>query len=1106
MKTRILHWCWLGLEGVALGAALCVGFALVVFFRVAHAPLSLDALSGHVESLLEARLPEGFDVAIDGLSLQSGRGRDGAEIVVEGLAIDDPSGDPAVRAARAAVRLSMKDLIARKPDPVVVALYGAEVRIIRDESGALSVGAGGSIAMPGRSADEPDTTFRDILIASSLETLVIEDASLSFEDRRSNRTIMAPGVRADVRRDGAGVRADWSGVLKTPSGDAPFSGRTQSIGDGQGTRVTFRIDDAPSSEALAVLFGAPAERVLQAPVSFAVELDVGPDGRINDGAVRASLGAGEAYFVDRPIAVESGALVASFNAPDGSLAIQTLEVMAGENEVRLAGDVGIRARADRALPEAISFDLAVDVLSIDTLGRLVEPLRLTESHFTGGYDVDSGVLDLSRFEAGLLGGRAAGTAGLDFDRDAEEPGSVGATVDLKLDGVFKPDDAIKLWPTIGDTQARDWVKINILDGDIRNVRVKVDLPAGAIGEDKIIPDKAIYLTFDFANGVATPDEGLPAISEIAGSGVLRGNSFRLTAPKARLGGINLRKGDVHITRFRPQGGEGIYRAEGDGDVVEILQVLDSEPLQLMTQAELDPKDFGGRVEGYVEFRQPMRPDATEEDIRYTVKGRVIDGSLQDVWQGAPVTDVNGVIDVDFEGLVLKGSSQLLGAEVDVVFEQAFAEDNATTKITTTGSADPGVGDLFGLATRVFVDGPIRFRSVGEGVDGEILKLHVDADLTDTRFFAPGYLWRKPAGQAASGVLDLDLNGDNIEITNFTLLSDDVHVEATVSLDEFGAVLAGSAPVLKVGDLIDGTLDASRDPRTGRMRAHFVGERVSVGPVIAYLMENPPEEDQTLGSGFHLTTEVDVAELRLGVEFRNAKMDIIHDGKILYYAQIDGVFGGTGEAATASVSVPNEQGIQTISSYSTDAGSYVAGIFEQPFTKGGTIDVFGTMFEDGPGPPDIEGDVLIKDIAVIDAPIVAQIFSAGSLSALDQLLGGGGIAIRTASGRFRLDNGKMTIINAEAYGPAVGISAWGDIDFLNDKVGLYGAVSPLYGVNSVLGRLPGIGGLFVSRKGEGVVAVQYAITGSISYQTVVVNPLSALTPGAMRRIFEPPPQP
>ena len=71
------------------------------------------------------------------------------------------------------------------------------------------------------------------------------------------------------------------------------------------------------------------------------------------------------------------------------------------------------------------------------------------------------------------------------------------------------------------------------------------------------------------------------------------------------------------------------------------------------------------------------------------------------------------------------------------------------------------------------------------------------------------------------------------------------------------------------------------------------------------------------------------------------------------------------------------------------------------------------------------------------------------------------------------------------------------------IDLNGVLVPSFGVNSVLGGVPIIGDLIVGREGEGIFSITYSVTGTLEKAQVAVNPLSAVTPGILRRIFENP---
>ena len=88
----------------------------------------------------------------------------------------------------------------------------------------------------------------------------------------------------------------------------------------------------------------------------------------------------------------------------------------------------------------------------------------------------------------------------------------------------------------------------------------------------------------------------------------------------------------------------------------------------------------------------------------------------------------------------------------------------------------------------------------------------------------------------------------------------------------------------------------------------------------------------------------------------------------------------------------------------------------------------------------------------------------------------------------------------ATGSALGMTGSGEVDFSGKSVDFDGVLIPAYTANSILGNIPVLGEL-VGKDGEGIFGLNYSVIGPFSKTTVAVNPLSALTPGFLRRIFD-----
>ena len=88
-----------------------------------------------------------------------------------------------------------------------------------------------------------------------------------------------------------------------------------------------------------------------------------------------------------------------------------------------------------------------------------------------------------------------------------------------------------------------------------------------------------------------------------------------------------------------------------------------------------------------------------------------------------------------------------------------------------------------------------------------------------------------------------------------------------------------------------------------------------------------------------------------------------------------------------------------------------------------------------------------------------------------------------------------------HGPAVGITMQGDYDIGAGNVDIGGTVIPAYTLNSFFGKIPIVGRILSGRRGEGILGIGYRVSGESGKANVLVNPLSILTPGFLRRVFE-----
>ena len=151
---------------------------------------------------------------------------------------------------------------------------------------------------------------------------------------------------------------------------------------------------------------------------------------------------------------------------------------------------------------------------------------------------------------------------------------------------------------------------------------------------------------------------------------------------------------------------------------------------------------------------------------------------------------------------------------------------------------------------------------------------------------------------------------------------------------------------------------------------------------------------------------------------------------------------------------------------------------------------------------MSGSLEIREFRIKNAPVLAQIISSASIIGLLDNLNGNGLLFTKIEGSFDYKDSELTLKNGVAVGPSLGLTMGGYERYgkKQNTVDVNGLISPVYIINGVVKAIPLIGKVLGGEKGEGVFGVSYKVKGNSSNPTVLVNPLSILTPGVFRKIF------
>ncbi len=1131
MKRRLGKVVIISLELVALVVALLAIAGFVAHRKISHGGLTLAPVKAHVESLLERRFADGSEVQLGGIYLIQERNTKGelgpVRLIVHDLVVKTETGETALDLSELALLVETADLMRGNISPHHVEITNAAISIRRLKNGDYDFGLqrGEQKGEPENAQTTESKNFLEALLTSSdnpnasplirlFRGATLRDASLKFVDEVSGQVWRAEGVEAKLYRHASGK--NLSGEITAP---VDFDGTLSNlkllidvIPDAEEISATLAFDDAPMRNIVGMILGQKFADKFDAAATGTIEIKTSLHGSVQSAFLYVEANNGTITLKDVPIMFAGLKLATVFDPATRHFQISQLNWtdVAG-NQGHGSGDIWLLPSTPLAsqAPDSLKFDLDLADIVLDLPKVMQEPLPISKARAQGVVEIASKTLDISSLTLNYHDAVIEGTVRLAFTSGSEklsdaaagndqEPAGQSPAIKTKarLTGGVSPKQILQGWPIALAPAARLWVDANLIDGAISNVDFAMDIPIGAIKVGHGIGDDAMALTFDFEDASSEYVPGLTPISNASGSAKILGNSLVLNTTKGRVGSLNLIKGSVDIPEFYPKGGPAWFRADLGGSTREMLRIIDEKPLQFITKAGMKPESFSGNSIFTIQVMRPMRGVVPIENYVFKGSGDFANLVLEDFIPDYDLENAAGNLTLTNQGVKIKGDAEIRGTPVKVDWERSFSGDK-TTFIKARGVMDALAADAFGLPLRQFIRGEVDYTLSTFSNEKTTSDIKIKADLTKTIIDFSGLNWRKSVG--TPGTLTFNMTPPSQGGGKWLFKK--------INLDTEGLLLIGGFDLLPgwhldgldfnrifVKDRADFSIKTSR-AEDGSVKAVINGTYANVDIFLSEFFKGSGTRTK-LPAGISLDVTLNRLGLKNNIAMSGFSAFMKHDGQALADMSVAGHFT---QGGVMSVGFQKETaGSHTLILKTDNVGAATNGLFGISSLRDGSATVIATKFLDGP----ISGKILASDFRIFDAPLIARIFSAGSFDGLSDLLNDAGIEFTEMESQFHMEKGVLSIEDARATGPSVGLSGNGDVDFSNSLIDLNGAMAPAYAVNSVLGNIPGFGEILVSRKGEGLVAVSYAVDGAVTSPTITVNALSALTPGILRRIFEP----
>ena len=1128
LLARHQKWIRRSLVGIGVVCFLVASGFLALWWRLSSGPIQLDIATPWLASAIEENFGSNHHVAVGGTQIERTE-NGGTAVRIRDIVVRDADGTIVASAPKAEVRVSSAGLLSGHLRAESLNLVGAEMAVRIEQDGEVTVFAGAdkrpiataSVPVsaatllraaqerpggPAAAAAAPPTASRrarDVFAAllswidgisqsgldgHDLRELGLKNGNLTVDDERTGKRWTFKDIHLSVERAHGGVEVS----IGSDNPARPWGLVAAVTPTRQGyRRIQLEARRVSASDLFLITRFDEGNVRVDMPLSASVDGEIGPDGLPQTATARIVAEAGSIGYANDEnsrLTFDRAEFKLNWDAATRLLSVP-FQILSGGTRITLLGQVEAPLEAGGIW----SFKVGGGTIVLTSPGAASDPpLVLNRIVMSGRYDAGKQRFVMEEGDIGNANVGVAMSGKMDFSGGA-------ARLTAGFAGTRMPVASLKrMWPVFINPEVRSWFNEHLLSGTVERIVIAANAPFDTLkAGGPPVPDDGLSIEALVTGGVLRPVDSLPALRDadltvhiVGRDAVVSVNKATADLPSGRKlflssGVFEVVDTDVHPPQAR-------VRFKLDGPAPAAAEILRSERLREIADAPFDPSTIRGTVSAQVTLGMPIKSDLPPGSTTYAITVDATNFSADRMIMGQRVDAALLRATATPQGFQLKGDVRIGTTPVSLEYRKSRGDPDAEVRIAGTldeaarNSLGFDVGDAITGNIPIRLSGRVAMTAEREG------RFAVDADLTPARIdgLLPG--WAKPSGKPARATFTLTTKPQSIRIEDLLIEGSGSGVKGSIDLDGSGEVQSAHFPAygFSDGDRASLKIDRAAD---GALRVVMRGEvydgRGFVKTAAGAASSNP--------NGKHRAVDVDV-DMKLGaiVGFNGEALRSV-DLKMSRRAGDIRSFGlnaKIGRDATLTGDLRRGGGRQLIYLESNDAGAFFR--FTDVYTRmtGGQV----AIAMDAPSTDNSaqQGALSAHNFAIHDETQLERAVSNGS----QPRRGGSVIDFSNMRLDFTRMPGRVALRDGVVRGPILGGTIDGVVDYARDDVHLHGTLVPLYGPNNLLGQLPLLG-LFLGGEKEGLVGITYEVVGRPTSPQLRINPISALAPGILRKVFE-----
>ncbi|MBX9709832.1 MAG: DUF3971 domain-containing protein [Xanthobacteraceae bacterium] len=1089
-----------------------VGFA-GLWLRLGAGPINLDIVTPWLASAIEQNLGRDHTVEVGGTQIERA-GRIRIAVRLRDIVVRDRNKAIVASAPKAEVRLSGTALLLGNLRAESLRLVGAELSVRITPDGEVIVSTGGNTTQPlatGKvpvkpgvgvpvqpSASAPASPssagpvpssgllaaldWLDTVGSSqSLNEIGLRNGVLSVDDQQSKTRFTFENISLSVRRPTAG------GVTLTV-GEEGANAWALKVGIGasaNGVRSIEMIADKVPSKNL--LLSARLKdftfTTTHMPLSGVIKGEIGRDGMPTYLTGELSMGKGNIYdrmVPNYPMNIDRVDMKIDWDAARRVM-VAPFQITSGTNRLTLL------AHLEPPNDSVPNWQLGISGGTIFLTDIHDEnPLILNRIAIRVRFDTEHRRVvmtqcDVSNGEVGI-----AGSGAIDYSQpDAR----------LTLGLAVTPMSTTQLkniWPALAAPEVREWTIQRIEGGALQHMDIAINAPLkNLVRGGPPIPDDGLAIDFTANNVVVRPVDDLPLVHDADMKGHVTGRTVSVTIGQGNVDTPAGRKLTVSDFAFEipdlvPKDAPTRIRFRLEGPVPAAAEILQSNRLSDVSGTQIDPNSAKGTVAANVTLNIPLKNALTKEDTIYSANVD-LGGLAVDKLAMNQKLEANALkLVADNQGYRIKGDVKIGGQPAALDYHK---DNEGDADVRLAATLDDAARARLGVDLGSSVSGAIPIKLIGKmGADHEN-RFGIDADLTPARIdnILPG--WTKVAGKATRMTFNVVQKPQSTRFEDIQIEGSGTLIKGALEVDQNNDLVNANFPTFAPSEGDKASLRADRAP-DGTLRVTLRGDVFDGRGFIKSAMSGSDSKAKQKIGDVDIDAKVGAVAGFYGEAVRGLEVKLSRrSGTIKTFS----LAGKLGRDTPLNGSLRSRsQGRELLFIETSDAGALFR--FTDTYSKMTGGQMWVAMDTPTADSSPQEGLLNVSDFTIKGEAALDRVVNGGNASQ-------GGVAFSRMRTEFTRQTGQLRIKDGVVRGPAVGATVEGNIDYGSNQVRMSGTFVPMYGLNNMFGQIPIVGLVLGGGSNEGLIGLTYEVVGSPGAPVLRVNPISAMAPGVLRKIFD-----